>query len=504
MFSNINKTGISRLVICITFASTAFLPNFTSARETTRFEITLDQSIDSEPVTGRLLVFLSKRSRTPMNGPSWFGPEPFFGIDVVNFKPGDSITLDDSADCFPGPMSKIKNGKYFVQAILDHSFYHAKHSNGDGNFYSHAVETEIGGGTVKISLDKTIPPTKLEDSKWIKFVEVRSKLLSEFHKRDVIERAMVVLPPSYFESEDKRFPTYYVVTGFGGTLKQLKRRWERGQNQTDEDHAEFIRVYLTGQCRWGHHVYANSATNGPRGDCLVKETIPQIDKRFRTINESTARFVGGHSSGGWSSLWLQVNYPETFGGVWSTAPDPVDFRDWQGTNIYADNANIYFDEDGNKKPLARSGNQVVVYYQDFALMDDVLGDGGQIRSFDAVFSPLDPNGKPAHCWDRKTGKVNPNVLMHWKKYDIGKILETDWGDLQSRLRGKIHIYMGDLDTFYLEGATKKLGERLKALGSDAVVEIFPGKDHGSLMDRNLRNRIASEMTEKFREAHPDE
>ena len=332
---------------------------------------------------------------------------------------------------------------------------------------------------------------------------VQSKLLSDFHKREVIERAMVVLPQSYFDTPEKRYPVYYIVTGFGGTLKQLQQRWKRGQNQTTEDHAEFIRVYLTGQCKWGHHVYANSATNGPRGDCLVKETIPQVDKQFRTIPKSTARFVGGHSSGGWSSLWLQVNYPDTFGGVWSTAPDPVDFRDWQGTNIYVENANVYRDKDDQKKPLARFGDRIVSYYEDFSKMDNVLGNGGQIRSFDAVFSPQGPDGKPAFCWDRNTGKVNPEVLEHWKKYDIGLILESNWSELKSSLDGKLHVYMGDVDTFYLEGATKILGQRLKDLGSDAVVEIFPDKDHGSLLDRSLRNRIASEMTKKFRQQHPN-
>ena len=265
---------------------------------------------------------------------------------------------------------------------------------------------------------------------------------------------------------------------------------------------EFIRVCLTGQCKWGHHVYANSATNGPRGDALITEMIPLIDKKFRTIAKPTARFVGGHSSGGWSSLWLQVTYPEMFGGVWSTAPDPVDFRDWQCTNLYdAAGASVFFDENQNKRPLARRGETPLLWYPDFCKMDDTLGRGGQLRSFEAVFSPRGDDGLPVKCWDRETGKVDPEIAEYWKRFDISLTLEKNWMELSPKLAGKLHIYMGDLDTFYLDGATKLLGQRLKKLGSDAVVEIFPGKDHMSLMTSELRRRINREMTDQFRRYH---
>ena len=341
-------------------------------------------------------------------------------------------------------------------------------------------------------------PTNYEDSKFIKFVELNSNLLGKFHGRDVVDRAMIVLPASYESAPNRRYPVYYEITGFGGTLKQLQRRWLRGQSTPADNQAEFIRVCLTGQCKWGHHVYANSATNGPRGDALVHEMIPEIDKRFRTIAEPTARFVGGHSSGGWSSLWLQVNYPNTFGGVWSTAPDPVDFRDWQGTDLYSSAPNVYFDSNGNKKPLARAGRKVLMHYVDFTKMDDVsCTRAGKIRSFDAVFSATNKFGEPYHCWDRSTGDVNLKVVDYWKQYDISLLLKNNWQELQPKLKSKLHVYMGSVDTFYLEGATIKLKERLEELGSDAVIEIFPGKDHGNLMSVKLRNRIMREMSEQY-------
>lgn len=498
----------TRLIVALCLAVLVTTPLTSFAQTSITAHVTLDADVASEPLTGRLLLFFSKRMPQPMFGPNWFGAEPFFRMDVSEMKPGDSVTFDDSAISMGEPLSKLADGSYNIQVVLDHDFFYANHASGPGNYFSEPARVTIQDGKptepIQLTLNQVVGEKQYEDTDNVKFVEIDSKLLADFHDRPVVERAMVVLPNSYHDHPERRYPVYVVVTGFGGTLERLQQRWQRGLPEPAEGEAEFIRVYLTGQCKWGHHVYANSATNGPRGDMLVREMIPEIDKRFRTIAETTARFVGGHSSGGWSSLWLQVTYPDTFGGVWSTAPDPVDFRDWQGTNIYEKGANVYYRPNGEKRPLARRGETVMVHYEDFTRMDDVMGRGGQIRSFDAVFSPLDEDGLPAHCWDRKTGEVNPDVLEHWKQYDISLKLQRNWKDLGPKLESRIHVYMGDLDTFYLEGATIKLGERLKELGSDAVVEIFPGKDHGSLMTRDLRSRIAREMSEQFWKAHPPE
>ncbi len=208
----------------------------------------------------------------------------------------------------------------------------------------------------------------------------------------------------------------------------------------------------------------------------------------------------GHSSGGWSSLWLQVAYPDFFGGVWSTAPDPVDFRDFQMIDLYKPGTNMFTDAEGKPRPIARSGNRPSLFYKGFSDMEEVMGHGGQLQSFEAVFSPRGADGRPKKLWDRKTGAVDPAVAMEWEKYDIRLVLERNWKTLGPKLAGKIHVYMGDADTFYLEGATKLLQKSLRDLGSDAVVELFPGKNHGSLMDRTLRERIGKEMAELFRKS----
>jgi S-formylglutathione hydrolase FrmB len=105
-------------------------------------------------------------------------------------------------------------------------------------------------------------------------------------------------------------------------------------------------------------------------------------------------------------------------------------------------------------------------------------------------------------WDRQTGKIDADVAKSWERYDIRLVLERNWKELVPKLAGKLHVYMGAEDTFYLEGATALLKESLARLQSDAVVEIFPGHDHSSLVTKELRQRIAKEMAETFRRHHP--
>ena len=227
----------------------------------------------------------------------------------------------------------------------------------------------------------------------------------------------------------------------------------------------------------------------PYGTALVEELIPAIEKKYRGNGK---RLVTGHSSGGWSSLWLQLTYSEVFHGCWSTSPDSVDFRDFQRIDIYNSGSNMFLDSTGGQRPIARRGGKPALFVKGFSDMEVVMGRGGQLASFEAVFSPRGPDGQPVRLWDRKSGEIRNDVAKGWEKYDIRLVLERNWAKLQPKLKGKLHIYMGDIDTFYLDGATRMLKEALATLGSDAVVEFFPGKDHG-LMDAPLRERMNKEM-----------
>jgi pimeloyl-ACP methyl ester carboxylesterase len=229
--------------------------------------------------------------------------------------------------------------------------------------------------------------------------------------------------------------------------------------------------------------------------------IPEIDRRFRTVAKPGGRFVAGHSSGGWSSLWLQVTYPDVFGGVWSTSPDPVDFRDFQRIELYADPPqNMFRDPQGARRPIARHGETPTLWFDTFSKMDDVLGRGGQLRSFEAVFSPLDADGQPRRLWDRATGQIDPEVAKAWRAYDIRLKLEQNWNELEAKLRGKLHIRTGSLDTYYLEGAVVRLAETLKRLGSEAQITIVPGADHNTVLGGESFRQSRREMSEVYRRA----
>jgi S-formylglutathione hydrolase FrmB len=159
---------------------------------------------------------------------------------------------------------------------------------------------------------------------------------------------------------------------------------------------------------------------------------------------------------------------------------------------------MFKDEAGNDRPLARDRRgQPVIFYRTFSDMEEVMGHGGQLASFEAVFSPQGPDGRPRKLWDRRTGAIDPETAKAWQAYDINLILQRNWPALGPKLKGKIHIYMGGADTFYLEGATKLVKETLTGLGSDAIVEIVPGRDHGTLMDAGMVGRIKKEMAEQF-------
>ncbi len=462
------------------------------------FHLTFDKAASSEPFTGRVYVMLSKRDPGRLlSGPNWFAPEPFFAKDVKNWKPGETLIFDDNAISFPAPLSKLKPDTYAIQAVMD--FDHGiSFSASTGNVYTIMKPVALdpaATGAVDLKLDQVYKERPFAETDNVKLVDIKSELLTKFHGCETHLRAGVVLPASFTTMKDKRYPVIYEIPGFGGDHFMAIGRAR--QKATDVAGEEFLYVVLDPSCRLGHHVFADSANNGPCGKALIEELIPHIEKEFRGLGKPGARFVTGHSSGGWSSLWLQVTYPEFFGGVWSTAPDPVDFRDFQMIDLTKPGTNMFADAEGKARPLARSGGKPTLFYKPFSDMEVVMGHGGQLGSFEAVFSPRGADGKPKQLWDRKTGAIDPEVAKAWEAYDIRLKLERNWKTLGPKLSGKLHVYMGGADTFYLDGATKLLQESQKQLHSDAAIEIFPGKNHGTLMDAALHKRIQEEMAAQF-------
>lgn len=469
-------------------------PALASAGAGAVFQITMAPELRREAVTGRVYVMLGPANGPgePRFGPNWFQPRPFFAVDAKGWKPGGPLTVGPDAIGFPGRLDTLAPGEYRAQAVVRLNTDTHRIGDGEGNAFGPAVTFTVGPdaaapSTVVLKVDRLVPPRIFKETERVKLVDVPSPLLSAFHGRPIRHRAAVVLP----EGDPKaRRGTLYVIPGFGGDHFGALGMASGRRSSFGRD---LVRVLLDPDCGTGHHVFADSATNGPRGRALVEELIPHIEKTFPVITDPRARLLNGHSSGGWSSLWLQVAYPDVFGGTWSTSPDPVDFRDFQQIDLYARDANVFRDAAGARRPLARRGTRPMIWYDDFSKMEDVIGDGGQLHSFEAVFSPRGPDGRPRPLWDRATGAVDPITARAWEPYDVRLVLERNWKDLGPKLRGKLHVVTGGLDTFYLEGAVKLLKESLQALGSDAVVEIVPGRDHGTVLDAELLARFDREM-----------
>ncbi len=347
---------------------------------------------------------------------------------------------------------------------------------------------------------------ELEDTENIKLFSMRSEMLSRFFGRPIDHLAGIVLPPGY--DQGRPLPICYSVHGFGGSHRAA---WRRGpelvRKMTEEGYPRMIYVFLNAQIPMGHHAFADSVNCGPWWTAFEKELAPAIEKRFGGPRAAEGRFVTGHSSGGWASLWMQVTHPDFFGGVWSTAPDPVDFRDFTGIDIYRDR-NAFRTPDGEPIQLVRRQGRFVMALEKFVRMEVAQSSfGGQFFSFDAAFSPKGDDGRPMPLFDRKTGAIDPAVAEAWKKFDIRLLLERRWADLGPRLAGKINIYVGTQDTFRLEGAVRLLATALEKLGSDAKIVFAEGRDHGSLFapheklwPRGMLDRIHHEMEARWRAA----
>jgi S-formylglutathione hydrolase FrmB len=456
------------------------------------FAVTVDKNVLKEPFTGRVFVtFTATEPQPVLRGLNWFNPQQSFALDVKDWKPGTPVTIGSNAKAFPKAIKDLPARRYFAQAILDRDLGGISAFASPGNLYSKPVRVEFDPKrteSVELTVNQIVTAPEFRETDRVKLVDTLSKLLSDFHGKPMRMRAGVALPASWATCPDRTYPVVYEVTGFGGDHTAA----HGAVNRTTLAGTEVIWVVLDANGRLGHHVFADGANNGPVGTALVTELIPHIEKTFRGIGTPQSRLVTGHSSGGWSSLWLQVAYPDAFAGCWSTSPDPVDFRDFQRINLYEPGANFFFDPAGRIRELSRGDRGTTLTFKGFSAMDDQLGRGGQLTSFEAVFSPKGPDGRPKKLWDRRSGAIDSAVAKAWEKYDIRLKLEREWKTLGPVLAGKLHVWCGDVDTFYLDGAVRLLKKQLADLKSDAVVEMFPGKTH-ALVDPRLRQRMSEEM-----------
>jgi hypothetical protein len=447
------------------------------ATQASSFELVLDAQAHPKPYSGRVyLVFSTRHNTEPrrMMG-DWFSKTQIVALDVQAVAPGSSFSIPDGAMGWPQAPKDIPAGEYTVQAVARVNPDAPTAGEGAGDLYSKPLRVKFDRSVptlvpTRLVLDQTVAERKFRENDRVKLFEMKSPSLSKFLGRDRTIRAGVVLPKEWKDDQSSSYPTLVWIPGFGGD--------HHGASAMSRMLGDDCLIIVPDpSCYRGHSVFADSANNGPWGQALVEELIPAIEAKFHGAKSADNRFVSGMSSGGWSSLWLQVSYPDFFGGVWSHCPDPVDFRDFQQINLYEPGMNLFKDPQGGRRPVARQGDTPSLFMEDFVAQEEVMGPGGQIHAFEAVFSPKLPDGQPRPMFDRKTGAIDVETANAWKPYDIRLKLEREWATLGPKLKGKLRIYAGEKDTFYLEGATRRLGETLKALGSDATVEIVKGMPH---------------------------
>jgi hypothetical protein len=512
-----------------------------AAAADSRFEVSYPPGLDNGPITGRLFVMISKNNRVEprLQAGSYNGSVPFFGLDVNALKAGDNAVIDTSVLGYPvDSLNQLPAGEYYVQALLNvYTQVHRKDGHviwvhmdqwegqrwnrSAGNLVTEVKRVRLdpaAGFNVRLSLTKKLPPVEIPpDTEWVKRVKFQSKMLSEFWGHPIYLGATLLLPKGYAQSANQKYPAIYIQGHFGlgapfgfttqppETRESEDQRKSRLSLSARETGYEFARAWMSDNfpravaVTFQHPTpyyddsYAvNSANNGPYGDALTKELIPYLEQEFRIIAEPHARVLTGGSTGGWEALALQAFHPKFFNGTWVLYPDPVDFRRYQMSNVYEDdNAFEMPNGDWGKliRPLSRNvDGQVTLTMREMNRLEAVLGSnvraGQQIAAWDAAYGPVGKDGYPRPIWDRLTGKIDKEVALYMRDhgYDLRYNLERNWPQIGRDLVGKIHVYCGDMDNYYLNLAVYHLEDFLKSTDdpkSEAVFEYGrPMKPHG--------------------------
>ncbi len=502
-----------------------------------RFELSFPASVHQEAITGRVFVMVTKDDRREprLQAGSWMRSVPFFGLDVENLEPGDSVVIDETILGYPlESLTDIPAGDYYVQALLN---IYTRFERADGhviwahmdqwegqqfnrspdNLYSEAQKVHLDpaeGYTVELSMDQVIPPVEVpDDNEWVKRIKFKSELLSEFWGHSMYIGATILLPMGYDSHPDVYYPVIYgqghfstrAPYGLEGENSFFYKTW------TSEDFPRMIVVTFQHPCPYFDDSYAvNSVNCGPYGDAIMQELIPKIEEEFRIIRKPYARVLTGGSTGGWESLALQIFHPDFFGGTWTFCPDPIDFNYYGLVNIYKDE-NAFFIESGwmrPERPLMRDAHgQVLVTMREMSQLEAVLGSkqrsGQQLDIWQAAYGPIGEDGYPKPLWDKLTGEIDREVALYMRdRYDLVYYLKQHWAEIGSNLVGKLHLICGDMDNFYLNEAVYEMEEFLESTKDPYYGGSFrygrPRKPHGwSPFGRNsggLEKEMAEHIT----------
>ncbi|HEU5290398.1 MAG TPA: hypothetical protein VFU05_07145 [Cyclobacteriaceae bacterium] len=509
------------LFVGLLLVGTSFtLPDQKTSR--LKFSVTFTKEMSDQAQDGRLLLLLSTNDKAEPRFQISDGlkTQLIFGIDINGKKPGDVMIVDESAFGFPiQNLGDVPAGQYFVQALLNrYETFKLKNGKivklppdkGEGqqwnrkpeNFYSKPVKITVDptkSQTIPVVMDQKIPAiAEVKDTKYIKHIKIQSKLLTEFWGRPMFLGAHVLIPEGFDQHPEARYPLMinhgHFPDDFGGFSEtppdpkmdtsdysdrfriygyrkfQAQEAYNFYKQWTSNDFPRFLAIEIQHANPYYDDSYAvNSANLGPYGDAIMHELIPEIEKQFRGIGQGWARFTYGGSTGGWEALAAQIFYPDELNGCFAACPDPIDFRAYCLVDIYKNKNAYWYDSEFKKLPIPSHRNylgQIQSTMQESNHLELALGtktrSGQQWDIWEAVYSPQGEDGYPKPIWNKLTGDIDPTVAAYWKEnYDLRYIMQRDWAKLGPKLKGKVHLYCGDMDNYYLNNAVYLAEEFLK-------------------------------------------
>jgi len=509
--------NLTRIIIGLAFV---LLVSCTEKSNSPIFNVSINTALIDGPVDGRMLLLISTNDDAEPRFQITDEPNSqlVYGLDVEGFTVKDWVEFNGVEFGYPlESLSELPEGDYFVQALFhvyetfNLSTGHTvklpmdngegqKWNRSPGNLYSQPQKVHIApGGKIEIELTEVIPPIDpIADTKYIKHVKMKSEMLSKFWGRDMYLGANVLLPEGFDEHPEAHYPLIIFHGHFPNTFRgfrmeppdadmepdysarfkiagynivQQQEAYNFYKKWTGDDFPRVIIIEIQHPTPYYDDSYAvNSASMGPWGDAITYELVPFVEEMFRGIGEGWSRFTYGGSTGGWEALAVQVMYPKEYNGCFAACPDPIDFRAYTVVDIYNDD-NAYYKKGDHRKVL-RPGirdylghiktNLRAMNYRELALGTKSRS-GQQWDIWEAVYSPQGEDGYPVRLWDKRTGEIDKEVAKYWQEnFDLRYIMERDWDKIGADLEGKINIYCGEMDNYYLNNAVYLTEEFLEA------------------------------------------
>ena len=512
-----------------------------------RVAISIPAARSAQPLDGRVLLFISDDGRTePRTQTDQYranSTRPIFGVDVDGLKPGQAVIIDDKVAGWPvRSLKDIPAAEYWVQALINrYETFHrsdghtvkmpmdqgeGQHwASKPGNLYSKPVKVRVDaahGGAIAIAMDQEIPPiVPPADTGQVRYLSVPNARLTTFWGRPMSLGAIVLLPSGWDTHPNARYPLLVHHGHFPASMASDGWRetppdpnagpqkdaqaaaYQFYKDWNGPNFPRMIHLLIQHPTPYFDDSYAvNSANNGPYGDAITLDLIPQIEKQFRGIGQGWARVMTGGSTGGWEAFGAQVMYPDAYNGAWALCPDPIDFRSYRSVNIY-DEHNAYYYEDNPWKRTPKPGyrdyrDHLYSTFEERNLVELALGtrgrSAGQHDAWASVFGPVGDDGYYKPLYDKVTGAIDPEVAKYWRdNYDLRYILQRDWAKIGPKLRGKIHITSGTMDNGYLNNAVYQMEEFLMRATPSAEAEIVYGerREHCFTGDTEHPNNVGS-------------